>query len=275
MKTNPLGRTLIISLSCCLTMLCSCNQKLTPVEYTHLTPVEFRERMAAAPIAYLPLGTLEWHGEHLPLGADGLQSSAFFRELARESGGIVLPMLFLGPDQALQKDQHTYYGMDFWYDRQSMKNAPVPGQLDGSAYWISDSLYYQIMEATLAQLSRAGFKIVVAHGHGPSTGKYISRFAEWEKKYHLKLLACWFEGSNADNGLMNDHAAQNETSILMHYYPELVKMKQLPGDTSVELRGVAGKDPRIFASPKLGREIVTRNINYMKGVIKTELEKIK
>jgi len=41
------------------------------VFYSELTPQEFRERLAQAPIAYLPLGTLEWHGEHLPLGADG------------------------------------------------------------------------------------------------------------------------------------------------------------------------------------------------------------
>ena len=68
------------------------------VLYAELTPQEFRERLAQAPVAYLPLGTLEWHGEHLPLGSDGLQSQGFFERLARKVGGIVLPMLFLGPD---------------------------------------------------------------------------------------------------------------------------------------------------------------------------------
>jgi len=29
-----------------------------------LKPQECRERIADAPIAYLPLGTLEWHGEY-------------------------------------------------------------------------------------------------------------------------------------------------------------------------------------------------------------------
>ncbi len=42
------------------------------VFYAELTPTAFRERIAQAPIAYLPLGTLEWHGEHLPLGTDGV-----------------------------------------------------------------------------------------------------------------------------------------------------------------------------------------------------------
>jgi len=68
------------------------------VLYAELTPKEFRARLAAAPIAYLPLGTLEWHGEHLPLGADGIQSQGFFLRLAAQADGIVLPMLFVGPE---------------------------------------------------------------------------------------------------------------------------------------------------------------------------------
>lgn len=40
------------------------------VLYEELCPAEFQERLQACPVAYLPLGTLEWHGPHLPLGAD-------------------------------------------------------------------------------------------------------------------------------------------------------------------------------------------------------------
>ena len=76
--------------------------------YSELTPRGFRERLAEAPIAYLPLGTLEWHGEHLPLGSDGLQSQGFFRRLAREVGGVVLPMLFVGPDREMKRTEGDY-----------------------------------------------------------------------------------------------------------------------------------------------------------------------
>ena len=58
------------------------------VNYEELTPTEFRARLAEAPIAYLPLGTLEWHGEHLPLGSDGIQARGFFVELAHQVGGM-------------------------------------------------------------------------------------------------------------------------------------------------------------------------------------------
>ena len=63
------------------------------VLYVELTPREFRKKLSEAPVAYLPLGTLEWHGEHLPLGSDGIQPYHFFQEVAAEAGGIVLPML--------------------------------------------------------------------------------------------------------------------------------------------------------------------------------------
>ncbi len=39
------------------------------VKYAELLPFEFRRRLAERPVAYLPLGTLEWHGEHIALGA--------------------------------------------------------------------------------------------------------------------------------------------------------------------------------------------------------------
>ena len=100
------------------------------VLYAELVPEEFRERVAEAPIAYLPLGTLEWHGDHLPLGANRLQAQGFFIELAQEVGGIVLPMLFLGPDSCEVIQGKYFHGMDihaFVGDQ--------PQQLDGSAYW--------------------------------------------------------------------------------------------------------------------------------------------
>jgi len=93
------------------------------VLYIELTPQEFQERLLEAPIAYLPLGTLEWHGRHLPLGADGLISSGFFVELAKKVGGIVLPMLFLGTDNSKIIEGEEYYGMDIEsYPSQHPKN---------------------------------------------------------------------------------------------------------------------------------------------------------
>lgn len=239
------------------------------VLYSELTPKEFRERIAQAPIAYLPLGTLEWHGEHLPLGADGLQSQGFFVELARKCGGIVLPTLFLGTDRKEVVNGKDYYGMDIY----SFKNSS-PRQLDGSAYWIEDSLFRKLIEAILRLLKRAGFRIVVAHGHGPSTSTFRSWSKELSEKIGMKLLTVWREDESDGLGIQTDHAAANETSLLMTLHPELVQMQNLSEDPDLWPVGVLGNDPRIHASAGLGRKAIEIQAERMTDMLRKALEKI-
>lgn len=258
-----------------------------PVEYALLTPGDFRTRLAEAPIAYLPLGTLEWHGEHLPLGSDGLQSFSFMKDLARETGGIVLPMLFLGPDMMKTAGEKDLYGMDYWLSQEEGKMHMGEQQLDGSAYWVPDELFHQIVEHSIKQLSRAGFKIIVAHGHGPSTRHVIQHWEEWEQMYGVQIYTCWSWNIRGENdveaseisgreglGIMTDHAASNETSLMMYYYPELVRMEHLPSDTAQWPLAVAGKDPRLYASAELGYKAVEFQKERMTRLLKQALDSL-
>lgn len=236
------------------------------VRYTHLTPQDFRERLTAAPVAYLPLGTLEWHGEHLPLGSDGLQSTALFEGLAREAGGIVLPMLFLGPDLHEVHDGKDYYGMDVVGIRQKKPERQYPvQQLTGSAYWAEDALFDGILRRTLRNLARAGFRIVVAHGHGPSTN-YICKNADTlGKEFGLKIFQCWnWDNSEAEieqaKRFQVDHAGANETSIMMAAHGDRVCLDRIDADTWP--LGVGGEDPRRFASVQRGQDILDTNIRH-------------
>ena len=237
------------------------------VFYAELTPAEFRQRLAAAPIAYLPLGTLEWHGEHLPLGSDGLQSQGFFAELAQQAGGIVLPMLFVGPDLVKETQDKTYYGMDLVGFPEG-----APQQLEGSAYWIDEPLFQSLLETILSQLKRAGFKVVVAHGHGPSTKTFAKQSPDWEIRFGLKLFVCWNQEVPVDLGIQTDHAAANETSLMMALHPGLVKMENLPSDLEQWPVAIGGKDPRQHASPEVGREIIRVNVRLMEKVLRAALE---
>ncbi len=245
------------------------------VLYAELTPRAFRERVAAAPIAYLPLGTLEWHGEHLPLGADGLQSQGFFERLAREVGGIVLPMLSLGPDRQRRVDGQDLYGMDLCIGAPPERAYP-DGQRDGSAYWVAETIFGAWVESALAQLKRAGFRIVVAHGHGPSTKYVATHIDEWRTIYGLEALTCWGDpGDKEGLGIQVDHAAMNETSLTMALRPELVEMEQLPQDPSVWPVGVGGRDPRLYASAELGERILAANVARMAGLLRAALERVR
>ncbi len=237
------------------------------VLYEELTPEEFSERLKEAPIAYIPLGTLEWHGKHLPLGADGLQSRGFFIKLAEKVGGIVLPTLFLGPDISKKGKDNDFYGMDIYgFDQKN------PKQLPGSAYWIEDELYIAIMEAILKQLKRAGFRMVVAHGHGPSTGLFKKHIDKWSKEFGLKLFICWREDETDGLGIQTDHAAANETSLVMLLYPQLVKMENLSDNLECWPLGVSGKDPRIYADPQIGKKAVELQLERMAKILQSEMK---
>lgn len=248
---------------------CSHHEK---VLYEELTPKEFSIRLDKCPVAYLPLGTLEWHGDHLPLGSDGLQPLEFFKQLAYKIGGIVLPMIFLGPGSDTTINGKEYYGMDFGKEHH-FGNYEVQ-QLVGSAYYVPDSTFNSMMHGIMKQLSRAGFKIVIAHGHGPS-GNYIQKHAqEFMIKYNLNVMTCWGNDS-ANLCLQCDHAAANETSIMMAVRPELVQMGNLPKDTTELPLGIEGRDPRIYASSEFGKEIINFEIKKMVSLINNELKKLK
>lgn len=209
------------------------------VRYAELRPHPFRARLQARPVAYLPLGTLEWHGEHLPLGADGIISEGLMVEAARRFGGIVLPPIHLGPDRsALQADGRQLVGMDT-ADRVTSPHR----QLDGSCYWVCEGLFLQLVDAILAQLARAGFRAVFADGHGPSRRSWVTAIPEREQRFGLKLLGVTDEVRPRWRSQM-DHAARNETSLVMALRPELVDLGRLSADRAVWPQGVGGEDPR-------------------------------
>ena len=75
------------------------------VQYERLRPAQIVARRTAYPVAYLPLGTIEWHGEHNPVGLDSLKMHALLVRCAREIGGLVFPPLHYGEnrEQALME----------------------------------------------------------------------------------------------------------------------------------------------------------------------------
>ena len=208
------------------------------VRYEDLLPHQFRLRLAECPVAYLPLGTLEWHGEHLPLGSDAIISHGLMIKAAEKLGGIVMPPIYMGPDRSqLQLNGSQLQGMD-------TADVTTPHrQLDGSCYWVSEGLFMSLIDNIIEQLKRAGFKVVFADGHGPSRNSWVNHLIEREVRFGLKLLGVTKDFRQSWQSQM-DHAAENETSLVMALRPDLVDLSQLPEDKSVWPQGVGGSDPR-------------------------------
>jgi creatinine amidohydrolase len=207
------------------------------VHYAELLPREFRSRLARCPVGYLPLGTLEWHGEHCALGTDAQIAGGLFARAARAFGGIVFPPLFVGPDRAQPgPDGGLLVGMDY------AETTTPARQLDGSCYWVSERAFLLLCESIIGQAKRAGFRALVADGHGPSRWAWGRNVAAWEARYDIHLIS-------VDRDLPGwrsqiDHAAKNETSLMLALRPDLVDLERLPADRAIWPQGVGGEDAR-------------------------------
>lgn len=225
-----------------------------PVRYAELRPHQFRQRLQQRPVAYLPLGTLEWHGEHLPLGSDAIISEGLMCDCARRFGGIVMPPIHLGPDRSVVRpDGSVLQGMDTAQDVTNPHR-----QLDGSCYWVSQGLFLQLIDSILAQLQRAGFSAVFADGHGPSRSSWVTQLADRQQRFDLKLLGVTAEIRERWRSQM-DHAARNETSLVMALRPDLADLNRLDSDRTVWPQGVGGQDPR-DATADEGRQLLETSI---------------
>jgi len=218
--------------------------------------------MAICPIGYLPMGTLEWHGEHGALGTDALISSGLFTRVAQQFGGIVFPPLFLGPDRIRRETDGTVLqGMDY------ADTTTPPRQLDGNCYWLPTGLFQLILENIVVQAQRAGFKALVADGHGPSRLVWDAWSTTWQTQHGIRLISVLRDVAPGWQSQV-DHAAYNETSIMQALHPELVDLTQLPADRQIHPQGVSGRDPR-DATPAYGDDCLNASAELLIATLAT------
>ena len=229
------------------------------IRYSDLLLHELRQKLDEKPLAYLPLGTLEQHEPHLAVGADAIQSEALMLESARRYGGIVFPPIHISPGPATPVFEGPFpLRRDFWdvvYDPAT--------NVGGDTYWIPDALYGAVIDAVLAHCKRVGFRAVFADGHGPSRREWVRELKRREEQFGLKLFGVTTELLKEWKS-QTDHAARNETSLMLHYRPELVDMSRLPESRADWPVGVGrgGEDPR-DASAEYGRECVEASLELM------------
>ena len=167
----------------------------------------------------------------------------------------------------------VFYGMDINTEG-AQSNTYCVQQMKGSAYWMEKALFQDNLRSIFAQLFRAGIRIVVGHGHGPSTNVFQELKEEAEEKYGLHILTAWTFAEDDRLKYQNDHAGANETSIVMAVRPELVDFGQVKEDES-NLIGFVGRHPVRESSAAYGNEILEYTMKTLisgieKGVQNTQ-----
>ena len=204
-----------------------------------LRPDQFRELRRDTPLAYLPLGILEWHGPHNPIGLDGVKAHAICRRAAELSGWVVFPTLYYGSPPA------THFIEVDWYNAAFSEAYDLPEENYLSAKFSFGprleqwNLFSKILDQSLRQIARFGFEaIIVIAGHYPLNGQNLVTDS-FEREFGIPI---WFghEGQAADPP-DGDHAAQWETSVTWALDPPTVDPSAFPKKGEPNPPGVSGK----------------------------------
>jgi creatinine amidohydrolase len=190
-----------------------------------LFPNEIKERIARLPILVVPLGTIEWHSHHLPLGLDGLVAAAISEQIADRADAVLAPV-------------------SYW----AVGGIPFPYTLNMSAQIIEP-----VLEALFAQYAAMGFRVIVAFtGHfGLEQTISVKRSALAVMRLsEAAILPVAEYDFTTDIGYLGDHAGIGETSLLWAVEPDLVRLDSVPASSPLE--GVIGEDPRGKASRDWG-----------------------
>jgi creatinine amidohydrolase len=207
--------------------------------FEELHPKELREIIDSSGIAYLPLGTLEWHEEHLPFGTDAYIGYSLCKAACKKTDGCVIPPLFFGTDREHVVDGKTFHGMD----------AKAGKVLPGSIYFLKPELFFQLIKSMAENISQQGFrKLVIVSGHGGSAHIDEIKKLDNERIGEMEIIVFhpkeWvIEG--LETGTV-DHAGEVETSIFMSINQDLVRMGKLPKP----YKGILRSDPHKASKEK-------------------------
>nr|MDD6336705.1 creatininase family protein [bacterium] len=236
------------------------------VRYQMLRPAQIVERRKACPIAYVPLGNLEWHGVHNPVGADTLQAEGLAIMCAQMGGGLAFPPLYYGENrlQALMESNET--------DRDGiaagMELPPENFKAERSLFTQTEMAlhYHTLLRHILAEVESLGFLVcVLVCGHYPLVDHARAAACEhnqWtqhaRREYGREGMLAWacvdYLMVQEKYAVAGDHGGGWETSHVMSLHPQTVDLSLLP-EKGVKLVGAGGKMAPQDATAEFGRQI--------------------
>jgi len=220
---------------------------VSPVaRYERLRPAQIVARREACPVAYLPIGTIEWHGEHNPVGLDTLKMHRLLELCAQRIGGLVFPPLYYGEnrEQALMEANAA--------DREQIAAKMglsadnfAPGYMYGS---IADqnTTYHLLLLHIMHEIRSLGFRVlVVGAGHYPliDHARAAAAIFHQTQPSDRRMIVWAMSGYELVRGQFEpcgDHAGKWETSLLMYLDPGMQDLSVLPSrDSGQHLVGVS------------------------------------
>ena len=219
--------------------------------YSDLRPHQIEHIRSEAPIAYVPWGALEWHSLHAPIGLDSVKAEGICVELAKRTGGVVLPAIPMGVNTI-----KPFKGF--------------PHSIDVPA-----GLATGVAATFAAQLADEQFRVIILFtGHYPpeQIDALQAGLDQVKADWPASRMEVWSDLLFLEDPYKPDHAGATETSFQMLFAEGSVDGSRLP-DRAVTLDddGITGEDPREATAERGAAqlEMVLRNAQArMAGILK-------
>lgn len=181
----------------------------------------------------LPIGVLEKHGPHAPMGSDLIRVRQLAKMATEQEYAVIFPDYFYGQVNEAKHIQGTF-------------SLPV-------------DITLELLQATCDEIARNGFeKIFIINGHGgnPQLLRYFVQ-TQMEKD---RGYAVFFHEPQMDPAVrekvgkmrksdpaFDQHAGETETSVLLHMRPDLVQLDRTTNESGKNLDRL-GKLPNVYTA---------------------------
>jgi creatinine amidohydrolase len=246
-------------------------QPTLPYKMEELTSPKFVKAVdLAGGVCVIPMGIIEKHGPHLPLGTDLFEAREIAFEGAKKEYAVVFPPYFVG---------------------QIFEARHQPGAV---AY--SNELMWKMLEETCQELSRNGLKkIILVNGHGGNSS-FLQYFCQSQLAGPKDYIVVLFQpGSDPvmdkeiralQKAKLDGHAGEEETSMMSVIRPDLVDQQAIKNESGLDqakLKGLRNgytgiwwyaRYPNHYASDvaepnqKLGELLISKDAGQLAGLIK-------
>ena len=241
------------------------------VSWEELTSADFvKATHLSQGLCILPMGVVEKHGQHLPLGTDVFIARELSLLAARTEYAVVFP---------------------FWYAGQIFEARHQPGTIS-----YSPELLFRLLDETCREISRNGFKkILLVNGHGGNTNLiqyFCQTQLESERDYSVYFFNAELDPETnlriraMRKSTTGGHADEVESSQMAYIRPDLTHIDRATSDSGEDLNRLPlpgaytgiwwyAKYPNHYAgdakdaNPELGQYVMEKRVEKLAEVIRT------
>jgi creatinine amidohydrolase len=176
----------------------------------------------------LPIGILEKHGPHAPIGSDLIHAREWSARAAKREYAVVFPDYFYGQ---INEARHQ------------------PG-----TFSLPPAVVWELLQATCDEIGRNGFdKIVIVNAHGGNP-EFLRYFIQTQLSQRRSYVVYFFNPAadpavdakvkelRKSDPAGDQHAGERETSTLLYLRPDLVKMDRATQESGENQKRLATPD---------------------------------